>query len=136
MATFFYRQKHSRRRLAALNFLSNISLDGSCQGTKFTPTSKVTLIGDSLESEKNLKEVSMKSKQPGLSVNDTKNSEILCTVAMQDSVCDKQVTCSNLKSSSQWTEEKSKTGLDVLMKIENPAVTFRERSIIVPILIV
>ena len=29
MATFFYRQKHSRRRLAALNFLSNISLDGS-----------------------------------------------------------------------------------------------------------
>lgn len=44
MATFFYRQKHSRRRLAALNFLSNISLDGSFQNIgQIESTCKTTL---------------------------------------------------------------------------------------------
>ncbi len=48
MATFFYRQKHSRRRLAALNFLSNISLDGSFQDSKCDTSCKVTLLCGSL----------------------------------------------------------------------------------------
>jgi hypothetical protein len=51
MATFFYRQKHSRRRLAALNFLSNISLDGSFQDSKYDTASKVTGLCDSFPND-------------------------------------------------------------------------------------
>ena len=75
MATFFYRQKHSRRRLAALNFLSNISLDGSLQDAKFD-SCKSTLLCDSILKDGDHNEVAQgKDDHRSLCDNDAKIEE-------------------------------------------------------------
>ncbi|XP_057369535.1 CDK5 and ABL1 enzyme substrate 2-like isoform X1 [Daphnia carinata] len=129
MATFFYRQKHSRRRLAALNFLSNISLDGSVEDSKFAPSSKLTLQSDSLENEGNTKKVSKKSSQASLSFNDHQKTELLCTVMVQGNVCNNQTTNADVKhSASVMKEEKTQMDENALIKMENSAVSIRDRS--------
>ncbi|KZS15779.1 putative CDK5 and ABL1 enzyme substrate 1 [Daphnia magna] len=127
MATFFYRQKHSRRRLAALNFLSNISLDGSFEDLKCAPSSKITLLSDPLENDRNIKKVPIKANQASLSVNDNQNSEIVCTVTLQENICDNQVTCSVMKGSTLSSEEKTKID-NALVKMENSSNAVRDRS--------
>ncbi|KAI9559057.1 hypothetical protein GHT06_015846 [Daphnia sinensis] len=128
MATFFYRQKHSRRRLAALNFLSNISLDGSVEDSKFAPSSKLALQTDILENEGNIKKVPKKSSQVSLSINDNQKAELLCTVTEQGNVSNSQMTSADVKHCILMKEEKTQMDESALIKMENLASSIRDRS--------
>jgi hypothetical protein len=129
MATFFYRQKHSRRRLAALNFLSNISLDGSFQDLKYDPASKATGLCDSFAGDQDCNTLIGKSNKTSLYVNENgKTDEGFCTaVTIQEEVNIHKVVNSDIKCAYQEEEEMCKLDLDLLVKEKSSIAVIRER---------
>lgn len=126
MATFFYRQKHSRRRLAALNFLSNISLDGSLHdnNSKCESSCKGNLLNESFAKDSKDK-VSVKSqKQSVCDVN-----EILGLKEESGDEDNNQSLGTNyIQTATSKDEGKNKTEQEVFKKVTSTA-TVRERFV-------
>lgn len=127
MATFFYRQKHSRRRLAALNFLSNISLDGSHQDSKYDSASKATGPFGSFANDEDCNTLVEKSNQNNVYVNENENTEGLCREVIPQEEAYDQVVHSDIKCGSHDEEEIAKLDLDYLAKMRNSINVVRER---------
>lgn len=129
MATFFYRQKHSRRRLAALNFLSNISLDGSLHdNNKCEPSCRVNLLNES--SPKDSKDYNKECVQTQKeSLHDM--NEIL---GLKENGCDEEnneTTCTNhIQPNTYKDEGRIKTDQEMFKKVTSTS-SVRERSVLV-----